>query len=57
MMHTLQIAKLGVLLGLMAFMSACVVEPHEGYWDRDHARYYHEHGWHQCGHDGDEHCR
>jgi hypothetical protein len=37
------------LIGLIAFASGCVVEPREGYWDRDHHRWYHEHGWHDCG--------
>jgi hypothetical protein len=27
-------------------------EPHEGYWDREHARYYHEHRWHECREEG-----
>jgi hypothetical protein len=45
----LRIAQFSVLFGLIAFSSACVVsEPHEGYWDRDHHRYYHDHGWHDC---------
>jgi hypothetical protein len=46
------------LLGLLAFASGCVavVEPREGYWDHDHHRWYHEHGWVACG-DHDEHCR
>lgn len=45
----LRVAQFSVLLGLVAFTSACVVtEPREGYWDRDHHRYYHEHGWHDC---------
>jgi hypothetical protein len=56
MITTLRLAKLSVLLGLIAFASACVVEPREGYWDRDHNRYYHEHGWHGCG-PGDNYCR
>jgi len=51
------IAKAGFLLGLMALMSACVVAPyHEGYYDRDHHRYYHENSWHDCG-EHDDHCR
>ena len=51
-------AKAGVLLGLIfvAFTSGCVVEPHEGYYDRDHHRYWHENGWHDCG-ERDDHCR
>ena len=45
----------GLLAGLLAFTSACVVtEPREGYYDNPHHRYYHEHTWHEC--DG-EHCR
>ena len=28
---------------------------HEGYWDREHNRYWHENGWHDCG-GGDPHC-
>lgn len=47
-------------MGLIALSSACVVaEPghyHEGYYDRDHHRYYHENNWHECG-ERDEHCR
>jgi hypothetical protein len=48
----------GVLLtGLVALASGCVVaEPREGYFDRDHHRYYHEHGWHECG-EHNESCR
>jgi hypothetical protein len=52
------IAKAGFLVGLVlvTFASGCVVaEPHEGYYDRDHHRYYHEHVWVDC-HGGDEHC-
>jgi hypothetical protein len=53
------IAKAGFLLNLsvLTFVSGCVVEtPREGYWDRDHARYYHNHAWVDCG-PADEHCR
>jgi hypothetical protein len=48
----------GLLLGLMLFAQGCVgvVEPREGYWDRDHHRWYHEHAWVECGRE-DEHCR
>ena len=47
-----------MMLGVMMFAQGCVgvVEPREGYWDRDHHRYYHEHAWVQCG-PADEHCR
>jgi hypothetical protein len=61
------IIRCGILLGLVALSSACVVaEPRdgyreregyrEGYYDRDHHRYYHENSWHDCG-ERDEHCR
>jgi hypothetical protein len=42
--------KGGLLLALMVYSSGCVVaEPREGYYDHSHARYYHEHTWHECG--------
>jgi hypothetical protein len=45
------------LVGLIALASACVVaEPREGYYDRDHHRYYREHSWHECVEHG-EYCR
>lgn len=43
------------LLATTLLASGCVVEPHEGYYDRDHHRWYHEHAWHECG-ERDEHC-
>jgi hypothetical protein len=58
------IAPVGLLLLLALMMSApgCVYErehdrdePREGYYDRDHHRWYHEHGWRECG-EHDEHC-
>jgi hypothetical protein len=53
-------AKSGILLGLIAFtfISGCVVtERHnEGYYDRDHARYWHNHSWVACDRE-DMHCR
>jgi hypothetical protein len=55
-----RIAKNILILGLMAVMSGCVFGPrdgyHEGYYDRDHNRYYHENTWHDCA-DHDAHCR
>lgn len=55
-----RILRGGMLLGLIALSSACVVagpgHEREGYYDRDHNRYYHENAWHDCG-DRDEHCR
>jgi hypothetical protein len=58
MSNTQRVAKGGFLLGLIAFASACVVAtPSEGYYDRDHHRYYHEHTWHECGdRDRDQRC-
>jgi len=57
MSNTRRIVKSGILLGIIAMASACVVaEPHEGYYDHDHHRYWVEHSWHDCG-DHDEHCR
>ena len=53
------VAKASLLLALIVvpFVSGCVVaEPREGYYDRDHARYYHNHGWVACDRDGDN-CR
>jgi|HubBroStandDraft_1064217.scaffolds.fasta_scaffold542696_2 hypothetical protein len=44
-----------VLLASTLLASGCVVEPREGYYDRDHHRWYHEHGWRDCG-ERDEHC-
>jgi hypothetical protein len=54
-----RILRGGMLLGLIALSSACVVAGpgyHEGYYDRDHNRYYHENAWHDCG-ERDDHCR
>jgi hypothetical protein len=43
------------LLGLMLLAPGCVVETREGYYDREHHRWYHEHAWHECDRD-DTHC-
>ena len=55
-----QIATTSLLLVLIATMSGCVFGPRdgtrEGYYDRDHNRYYHQNAWHDCA-GGDEHCR
>lgn len=45
-----------ILLGLVLLAPGCVIEPREGFYDRDHHRWYHEHAWRDCG-DRDEHCR
>jgi hypothetical protein len=44
------------LLAGALLSSGCVVEPREGFYDRDHHRWYHEHTWHECV-AIDEHCR
>lgn len=56
MTNAKRIAKSTFLLGLIGFVLGCVVAPNEGYYDRDHHRYYHESGWHECA-NGDQHCR
>jgi hypothetical protein len=57
MKNMLRIGQFSFLLGLLTFTSACVVSgPREGYYDQDHARYYHEHAWHSCGESNDN-CR
>jgi hypothetical protein len=57
MTNTQSMIRSGILLGLIALSSACVVAgEREGYYDRDHHRYYHENTWHECG-ERDEHCR
>jgi hypothetical protein len=53
-----RIALCGFLLGFLMFTTGCVVAPgyREGYYDRDHGRYWHEGGWHDC-HEHAEFCR
>jgi len=56
-MTKLHLIKGAFLLALISFSSACVVAtPREGYWDREHNRYWAERGWHDCAY-GDMHCR
>jgi hypothetical protein len=51
------IVRGSVLMGLIALASGCIVaEPRDGYYERDHHRYYREHRWHEC-HEHDEYCR
>ncbi len=50
-----------LLLGLAGLSAGCVVAGphdayHEGYYDQEHHRYYHEHDWVNCG-EHDDHCR
>ena len=44
-----------LLFGMSLLASGCVVEPREGYYDREHHRWYHEHVWRDCV-DRDAHC-
>jgi len=63
-MNLYRITTTSVLLALMTVTSACVIATRdrghdgyrEGYYDREHNRYYHEHQWRDCG-ERDEHCR
>jgi hypothetical protein len=60
MTSTQSIFRAAIMLGLISLSTACVVAGpaggyHEGYYDRDHNRYYHENGWRDCG-ERDEHC-
>ncbi len=63
MTHTLRIAAGSIILGFVMLSASCVIAPRdgyhdgyrEGYYDRDHNRWYHDGGWHDCG-DHDEHC-
>lgn len=56
MTNSKRIAKSAFLLALIGVLFACTGEPRDGFYDRDHHRYYREHSWHECG-DRDEHCR
>lgn len=47
-----------LLSGVMMSVPGCVVEPrepHEGYYDHERNRWYHEHAWHECI-EHDIHC-
>ena len=50
----------GLLLGVLTSLSGCLIETrepyHEGHYDRDHHRYWHEHSWHDCD-DREDRCR
>jgi hypothetical protein len=52
--------RAGIVLGLYVLpgvLSGCVVTEHrEGYWDREHHRWWHEHAWVMCESE-DAHCR
>jgi hypothetical protein len=45
-----------LLAGALLTAGCVIAEPREGYYDRDHARWYHEHAWRACV-GIDEHCR
>ncbi|MGA3156428.1 MAG: hypothetical protein ABSE43_02535 [Steroidobacteraceae bacterium] len=44
-----------MLMGFVMLASGCTREPGEGYYDRDHHRWWHEHQWRDCA-EHDEHC-
>jgi hypothetical protein len=52
------IARGSSLVCLIALLAGCVIAPapREGYYDRPHHRYYHDHDWHEC-HEHDRYCR
>ena len=59
-----RIAISGLLLTLMGLSTGCVVHERggdyhdgyrEGYYDREHNRWYHENTWHDCE-EHDVHC-
>jgi hypothetical protein len=57
MTDTQRVVKASFLMGLVALATGCIVaEPREGYYEREHHRYYREHAWHEC-HEHDEYCR
>jgi hypothetical protein len=53
-MEKVRVFLSSLLLGvIVANLAGCVVaEPHEGYYDHDHHRWYHEHAWHGCDEPG-----
>ena len=54
--RSLSLLIASALLAGSLLATGCVVEPREGFYDRDHHRWYHEHAWHDCM-ENDEHCR
>lgn len=48
------IARGSCLLSLLAVLAGCVITPgpregyRDGYYDRPHHRYWHDHAWHEC---------
>jgi hypothetical protein len=53
------IARVSCVIGLFAMLAGCIVaQPggyREGYYDHAHHRWWHNHGWVDCG-GGDPHC-
>jgi hypothetical protein len=58
-------------MSLIGLLASCVWVPHDrgyrddggyhdryrdGYYDRDHDRYWHDHAWHPCRDRDDPHC-
>ena len=56
MRSTIRLVVGSLMLGMYFITSGCIVaEPREGYYDRDHHRWYHEHAWRTCE-EHDAHC-
>jgi hypothetical protein len=52
------IARVSCVISLFAMLAGCIVAPggyREGYYDHSHHRWWHNHGWVDCG-GGDPHC-
>jgi hypothetical protein len=61
MMKTEQLVKFALVIGLYTLASGCIIAPagpryHDGYWDREHERYWWHNEWHPCSEHG-EYCR
>ena len=58
-MKLLKWVKPALIAGVLASATGCIVAPaggyHDGYYDREHARYWHSGGWHRCEEHG-EYC-
>lgn len=67
--HRFSVSSTLLLACLFMSLSGCVVRDHEvehggsyergyqeGYYDREHHRYWHDQAWHECI-EGDAHCR
>jgi hypothetical protein len=72
MSATRSIARVICLMSLIGLLASCVWVPRDrggyrddggyhdqyrdGYYDRDHDRYWHDHAWHECRDRDDPHC-